>query len=563
VTGDPDVIVLGSGPNGLVAACTLALKGLRVLVLEANEVIGGGARTAELTLPGYRHDICSAFHPLAHVGPISDLPLAEHGLTWCHSAQPYGGATPMGPGVALGKTPEMSAESFDRAMHGDGDGWRELLHWWEWGGPAFLSLLFNPIGHPAPVLRGTPLLRHPRRLLEFAQLMSSSAAALVGRTFRGDDARIWLTGSVLHSDLSPDDAGGAAFGLMLCGLAQRVGMPIPRGGAGAIATALRRLLESLGGEVLSGREATRIVVREGRAAAVQAGGEEFTSRYAVLATVEPKRLFSDLVGAGHLPGNFVKLVRRFRWGTGVFTVHCALDGLPDFRAEALHGTLAFHLGRSVEELRTGVTDSRNGMLSAHPLLIAGIHTLIDPSRAPDGRHTLWAMTHVPSQIAGDSAGAIRGRTWQEARAPFLERLLDEIDVHAPGFRGLVLAAEGQTPDDLHAQNANLVGGDIGSGSYMLDQQLVFRPLPGWFRYQTPIKGLYMSGAATHPGGGVHGAAGANAARVLLADLRLAELGGVFSSAGAKVVAAGTSMQRGIGSATRRDLVEWVPRDGEA
>jgi phytoene dehydrogenase-like protein len=181
VTEDPDVVVIGSGPNGLVAACTLAREGLRVLVLEADDTIGGGARTAELTRPGFRHDLCSAFHPLAQVGPIAELPPAEHGLAWCHSPRPYGGATPDGAGVALGRTPEESAALFERAAAGDGDGWRELLGWWEWGGPTFLSLL--------------------------------------------------------HSDLSPDDARGAAFGLMLHGLAQQVGMSIPRGGVGTIIAA--------------------------------------------------------------------------------------------------------------------------------------------------------------------------------------------------------------------------------------------------------------------------------------------------------------------------------------
>jgi phytoene dehydrogenase-like protein len=268
----------------------------------------------------------------------------------------------------------------------------------------------------------------------------------------------------------------------------------------------------------------------------------------VLATVGPRGLFLDLVGSGHLPGDFVTLVRRFRWGTGVFTLHCALGGLPEFRAEALNGTLAFHLGRSVAELRTGVADARNGTLPAHPLLIAGIHTLVDPSRAPTGRHTLWAMAHVPSRILADARETIRARPWREAKARFLERLLDEIEAYAPGFRGLVLAAEGHTPEDLEAHNANLVGGDIGSGSYMLDQQVVFRPLPGWFRYKTPIRGLYMSGAATHPGGGVHGAAGANAARVLLNDLRMGEVVGPVARTGSRLGGAARSYAgRVIGS----------------
>jgi phytoene dehydrogenase-like protein len=308
-------------------------------------------------------------------------------------------------------------------------------------------------------------------------------------------------------------------------------MPIPRGGAGAISDALTRLLQLHGGVVLTGRRASQLVVRGGRAVAVRAGDDEFVARKAILATVEPRQLFLGLVGAGHLPSSFVRQVRRFRSGTGVFTVHCALASLPSFKAEALNGALAFHLGRGVDELRRGAADARTGTLPAHPLLIAGIQTLVDPSRAPDGRHTLWAMTHVPSRVSGDRASVIRGTAWREVARPFLERVLNEIEAYAPGFQAQILDAACHTPDDLEAHNANLVGGDLGAGSYMLDQQLVFRPLPGWFHYHTPIKGLYMSGASTHPGGGVHGAAGSNAARVLLADLRLRRLAEPMLAAG--------------------------------
>jgi phytoene dehydrogenase-like protein len=520
---DPDVIVVGAGPNGLVAACMLARAGLRVLVLEANATVGGAVRTAEVTLPGFRHDIGSAFHPLAQVGPISGLPLAAHGLSWCHAERPYGGATPDGHGVSLAPTLEGSIASFERASFGDGQGWRELFGWWAWGQSAIQDLLFNPIGHPAPLLRGARMLASPCRLVQFSQLMAGSARAMVERAFTGEDARVWLAGSVAHSDLSPDDACGGVFGLLLCGLAQQIGMPFPRGGAQAISDALASLLTALGGQIVTGEPVRKIVVRGGRAVGVQTTVSTYAARRAVLATTQPQALFLDFVAEGTLPADSVKLVRRFRWGTGIFTLHCALDRLPTFRAEALRGVATFHLGRSVSVIADGIAAARNGALPEHPLIIGGIHTLADPSRAPAGTHTFWAMTHVPREVRGDQAGHIEAGDWHAAKAPFLERVLDEIEAYAPGFRSSVLAAVGQTPPELQADNANLVGGDIGTGSYTLDQQLVFRPLPGWFRYKTPIPGLYMSGAATHPGGGVHGAAGSNAARVILADLKIDRL----------------------------------------
>jgi len=331
-------------------------------VLERAGQVGGGAQTAELTLPGFRHDLCSAFHPLALAGPISDLPLTDHGLTWCHAERPYAGATPDGPGVALERCPERSAALFDRARPGDGRGWRALFGWWAWGGQAVRSLFFNPLGNPTPILRAAPLLAHPRCALQLGQLMTGSARAMVERAFDGEDARVWLTGTVAHSDLSPDDAGGGAFGLMLCGLAQQVGMPIPRCGAQAIADALARLLAAHGGRILTGERARQIVVRGGRAVGVRTATTTYDARRAVVATVQPQALFLDLVGAGHLPPDFVKLVRRFRWGTGVYTLHCALDRPPTFRAEALRGAPSFHLGRSLDAIAEGVTAALNGAL---------------------------------------------------------------------------------------------------------------------------------------------------------------------------------------------------------
>jgi phytoene dehydrogenase-like protein len=175
-------------------------------------------------------------------------------------------------------------------------------------------------------------------------------------------------------------------------------------------------------------------------------------------------------------------------------------------------------------MERGVAATRRGALPAHPMMILGFQTMVDPTRAPAGQHTLWLETHVPTRIEEDTAGRIEPSDWAQAKEAFAERILDELEQYAPGIRGLVLATHAASPDDLQAENANLVGGDIAGGTFMIDQQLVFRPLPGWFRYQTPIKGLYLSGAFTHPGGGLHGAPGANAARVMLADLRLAQAG---------------------------------------
>jgi phytoene dehydrogenase-like protein len=338
--------------------------------------------------------------------------------------------------------------------------------------------------------------------------------------FRGEDAQVWLVGLSLHSDIEPEATGGGAFALTLSGLSQQVGMPIPRGGAQAIPDALRAYLEALGCPVLTNQEARQIVVRDGRAVAVRTATDEFVARRAVLATVEPKSLFLDLVGAGHLPSDFVRLVHRFRRGTATFKLDVALGERPRFRAPGLQDTGVFHLADSIETLSANVNQAEVGLLPEHPLIIGGIHTLADPTRAPAGQHTLWMETHVPYGIRGDGGGTIQATGWAEAREPFAERFLAELERYAPGVRAAVLAYHAQSPEDLEASNANLACGDIATGSYYLDQQLVFRPMPGWFQYRTPVKGLYMSGAANHPGGAVHGAPGSHAAGILLADLRL-------------------------------------------
>lgn len=528
---DPDVVVLGSGPNGLTAACLLAEAGLQVLVLEAQGDFGGAVRSGEVTLPGFRHDLCSGFYPLFPVGPIGRLPLERFGLEWLRFQRPFGGGTPHGLGVTLGPRVAASSELFGRSSPRDAVGFRELADWWEWGGQMLLDVLYNPLGSPGPLLQVARRLPRLNKLLEFARLVSASAQTVADDYFESDDARLWFVGSALHSDLAPESAGGGAFSLTFLGLGQKVGMPIPRGGADRITAALLGYLASLGGRAMAGQRAERLLVRQDRVVAVRTSSDEFAVRKAVLATVEPQQLFLRLVGEQHLPSSFVERVGRFRWGSGTIKLDVALSGLPQFKAEALRGTGVLHLGDSCEALSIGTNAINRGYLPARPLLVGGFHTLADTSRAPDGQHTFWVESHVPYEIRGDAAGEIQSADWQAVKELFADRMLDELERFAPGAKGLVLARHVQSPVDLEAQNPNIVRGDIAGGSFDISQQLVFRPLPGWFRYRTPIKGLYLSGAATHPGGGVNGAAGANAARVLLGDLRLSGLTAGAASAG--------------------------------
>jgi phytoene dehydrogenase-like protein len=518
---EPDVVVLGAGVNGLTAAAILAGAGLDVLVLEAADEVGGAVRTGEVTHPGYRHDLFSGFYPLALVGPIAQLPLHRYGLTWANFAQPYGGATVGGRGFAV--LPTLEATRRQIAAHHPGDlaGWDDLWRTWHRVGGPLLEVLFNPLGNLPPLVKLGASLLPPGAIFERGQLLVAPARTIAERWLSSDDARVWFIGSALHSDLLPDSAGSGTYGLVLLGLGQEVGMPIPRGGAQALTDALCACIADRGGRIKSGQRAERVIVRDGRAVGVRCAGVDITARHAVLATVEPQQLFLHLVGDGLLPARFVRQVRRFEWGTAMFRLDLALQGLPTWRADALNGTGVLHLAESTQSMTATSHQASRGLLPDHPFLIAGIHTLADPSRAPEGGHTLWVETHAPADILGDAAGQITARDWDEAREPFVERIVDELGRFAPGIRAQIVAWAARTPRDLCAANANLVAGDISGGSFAIHQQLVFRPVPGWFRHRTPIRGLYMGGASTHPGGGVHGACGANAARVLLGDLGLA------------------------------------------
>jgi phytoene dehydrogenase-like protein len=354
--------------------------------------------------------------------------------------------------------------------------------------------------------------------LELARMGLAPSARVAEESFSSEDARVWFIGGALHSDLTPQMAGGALYSFVLLGLAQEVGMPLPRGGASSLAGALRACIEDRGGRVLTDQPVQRLVVREGRIMGVETPSGLVAARRAVLATIEPQQLFLRLMDEGALPSGFVRAVRRFHWGSGVFKLDCALSGLPTFASERLNGVSVLHLGRSTSELTLAAAATEAGLLPAHPPLIVGIHTLADPTRAPQGAHTLWIETHVPARIRADAAGSIVARDWALAREAFAERLLDELEAYAPGLRSLLLGTRALSPDDLQALDANLVGGDNVGGTFGLHQQAVLRPVPGWFQHRTPIHGLYLGGASTHPGGGVHGAPGSNAARVLLADL---------------------------------------------
>jgi phytoene dehydrogenase-like protein len=516
---DFDAVVVGGGPNGLTAALRLAEAGWSVCVVEANEELGGAARTVESTLPGFRHDFGAGFLPLATVAPaLAGRDLARHGLRLLHAPLAAAHPVPGGGAFWIGPTVDDTAESIDKLSLGDGAAWRALDDAY---GPAIEPLLRSqlvrwPVGEVATVLRRVGV----AGALDLARTAVGSAATL-GAGFASDQARAFVAAWATHSDLSPEAAGGGVYALILALLGQRRGMPVAQGGTGALTRALSAALVGAGGVVAPGRRVGRFVVERGRVVGVEAGDARLSARRAVIATVNPDVVIR-LTGPEHFPAGAIAQVRRFRPGLGTVKLDWALDGPVPWTAEACRRAAVVHIGDNLTEMSRATWEAGHGLLPARPNLVLGQQSLADPSRAPEGKHTLWGYSRVPARPSGDAGtgtGTPAVAGWTALADRFVDRIEGLVEAHAPGFRDLILARRAWTPDDLADADANLDGGDISAGSFEVDQQLLFRPGPSWWRWGTPLGGLYLAGAAVPPGGGVHGANGDLAARQALADAR--------------------------------------------
>lgn len=500
----PDVIVIGAGPNGLVAAAFLARSGFSVLVLEANDEPGGAVRTRELTLPGFRHDLGAAFFPFGLTSPaLVDLDLPGAGLVWRHALVDSAHPAPDGTCAAVARDVELTAASFGE----DGPAWRRIAAWHARTRARMLDALLSTLPAIGPMLRFGPL-----NLLRLAQVALSSGRGFSVRTFRTEAARRVAPSLALHTDVGPDDPCGAVVGFMLTVLASSGGFPVPEGGADAITRALLRRIEEKGGRLRTGARVDKIIVKSGRAAAVRlAGGEEIPAGRAVVADLAAPALFLRLLDEEHVPARVRRAMQRFRHGFGTFKMDWALDGPPPWQHPDPARAAVVHAGDSLDDLSRFTREVRAGELPSHPYLVIGQQSLSDPTRAPEGRHTLYAYSRVPSVISSLEGG------WPAARERFADRIEARIEELAPGFRKRILARAIWAPPDLEAMDANLVGGDLGGGSADIRHQLFFRPVFPYFRYRTPVRGLYLGSAYTHPGAGVHGACGRNAALAVIAD----------------------------------------------
>lgn len=456
-----DAVVVGSGPNGLTAAITLARAGLSVVVLEGNEIPGGGSRTAELTLPGFRHDVCAAIHPMSLVSPVfRKIGLEQHGLRWVYAPVPM--AHPLDDGSAA--LLEHGVEETGATLETDADAWKAMVSpFLRWGSKFFEEIL-RPIRVPT----------HPLMLARFGLLALRSCESLVTEKFKGPHARALFTGCAAHSMLPLDSFGTASFGLVLALAGHAIDWPCAQGGSSSIIDALISCLNSLGGEIRTGQMVRRL--------------EDIPASHAVLFDIPPRHLAA--IAGDVLPAGYRRKLERYRMGPGIFKVDYALDGPIPWRAEGCRRAATVHVAGTHGEVMRSEHEVSRGRVPAKPFVLFAQQSVIDSTRAPAGKHTGWAYCHVPAGCTIDMTDAIEA----------------QIERFAPGFRDRVLARHTISPVQLEQYNPNMIGGDIGGGSNDL-MQFLFRPFPRMNPYSTPNERLYLCSSSTPPGGGVHGMCG--------------------------------------------------------
>ena len=483
MVGEYDAAIVGSGPNGLASAITLARAGLKVLVLEANPTVGGGARSAELTLPGFVHDVCSAVHPLAAGSPFfKTLPLERFGLDWIQPEIPLAHPLDNGSAACLHRDVDLTADSFDNDARAYRTVMKPLTRDWEKLATEFLQ----------PMLH---LPRHPFALARFGIPAMCPATLLTKLLFKSESARALFAGIAAHSFLPLESPASSAFALVLGMAGHAVGWPIPRGGSQSISNALANYFVELGGKIDTERRIENL-------------SQLPKSRVTLFDTTVWQLV---RIAGERLPTRYRQRLGNFRHAPGIFKIDYALSSRIPWKAEACRRAGTIHLGGTLDQIASAERDVAGGKVPARPFVLVAQQSLFDETRAPSGKHTLWAYCHVPFDWSPQRVRPVADKI------DISDRIESQIERFAPGFRDCVLARHKMSAQDLEKSNPNLAGGDINGGAANL-WQLIARPIFSATPYRTPLRGIYLCSSSTPPGGGVHGMCGYHAARAALRDM---------------------------------------------
>ncbi len=514
-----DAVLIGAGHNALAAALHLAARGWKVGVFEQGPVAGGAVKTGEYTLPGFRHDWgamnLSLFAGSAFFKTYC-AELMKHGCAFVPAAKPFASSFPDGSFVGVSNDLEETAHLIGALSPEDATTWRRLVAGFGAEAPHLFGLLGSSMRLPslARYLYSTWRAKGVAGTLDLGRFLLSSPRAWLTETFRHPHVQAMLGAWGMHLDFAPDIAGGALFPYLEGMAGQAYGMAIGQGGADTMIKALVAAIQARGGVVECNAPVARILHSHGRANGIELkNGRQIMANKAVIAGTAPRAL-AELTG--DMTAAFDNAMRHFAHAPGTMMIHLALSDLPEWRAgTALQSFAYVHIAPSLDQMARTYQQAKAGLLPDAPVVVVGQPTVVDPSRAPPGKHTLWLQVRMaPGTIVGDAKGEITATGWAAAAEPFADRALAILEAHAPGTAAKILARRIVTPVELQADNPNLVGGDQVCGSHHLSQHFLFRPARGSADGTTPIRNLFLTGAAVWPGAGTGAGSGYHLARQL-------------------------------------------------
>jgi phytoene dehydrogenase-like protein len=526
VTPSYDAVFVGSGINSLAGGALLAKAGRRVLVLERNDYLGGAIRTAEITEPGFLHEVFASWHPLFAGSPAyAELADALHarGLQYLNTDSPTASVFPDGTSAFLGTSHDGNVEEFERHAPGDGEAWSRVVAEFMPNADLAFGVLGTELWSRAGLALGLKAYRRlgRRGLLELSGTLLASCRDWATTTFASERVRGLLAPWVLHTGLGPDAAASGFMTQVIAVSLEMAGMPVPRGGGVVLVDALADIVRDAGGDCETGKDVVEILLTDGRASGVRlADGETVSASEAVIANVTPTQLYGRLLPESAVASETASAARRFRYGRAEMQVHMALSEPPRWSGdERLGRTPVVHVTPGLDGVSRAVNEADRGLLPAEATIVCGQPVALDPSRAPAGASILWIqLQELPSVVRGDAAGELDvgdGSWAEELREGYADRIQARLARHIENLDSALLKRVVLSPADLEAANVNWVGGDIYSGSCALDQNLVWRPRPGLPGHKTPVEGLYHIGASTHPGPGLGAGSGTLVAQELL------------------------------------------------